>query len=389
MTRAGASRDTRRIGDSTSIEDIAVPHDGVWTLRVALRDAAGNFDADRAGTLELLRFDSQPPSGEFLPVRRSRSGSGPPHRGRRRVRRRARRDRGSGARATTRGARCRSTAPASRIPLCSTTRGCRRAATTFGRALTDRAGNERTVTALRGGTPLQSGLPVRAASALAVGKSSRVRVKSARGAAPALPASARQATARAVRRGDPRLEGTADGRRREPARGRARRGLRARRPRRDGTGGTSRRSGPRARGSSCSARCRGPPACFGSPIRARRRRSRAARKSSCGSGPASRIRPDRRRLRNGEVVIVSREAARRSGAGGREAAGAAGTDGARLANLRDSARACRGRRAGASATASPERRPARDTRSASSCRPSRAIRTLRGTPRRSSVLVNP
>ena len=40
------------------------------------------------------------------------------------------------------------------------------------------------MTALRGGTPLQIRLPVRAASALAVGKSSRVRVKSARGARP-------------------------------------------------------------------------------------------------------------------------------------------------------------------------------------------------------------
>ena len=47
---------------TTATDAVAVPAEGVWTLRVALRDAAGNIDRELPATLEPLRLDAQPPS---------------------------------------------------------------------------------------------------------------------------------------------------------------------------------------------------------------------------------------------------------------------------------------------------------------------------------------
>lgn len=57
----------RRTGAApTSISDLALPHDGAWTLRLWLRDQAGNEDPNRSVTGGPLRLDRTPPSVALL-----------------------------------------------------------------------------------------------------------------------------------------------------------------------------------------------------------------------------------------------------------------------------------------------------------------------------------
>jgi hypothetical protein len=159
-----------------SIDDLTVPHDGKWTLRLALRDSAGNFDADRAATLDGLRFDARPPVGEFLPVEQDDPA---------RVRLSAR-DEVSGVDRVEIEV-CRQGDGAWQPIAVESANGLfsaalddsELAAGVYGvRArILDRAGNERTVTTFGDGSQLRLRLPVRAGSTLAVGKSTRVRLK--------------------------------------------------------------------------------------------------------------------------------------------------------------------------------------------------------------------
>lgn len=64
----GCVSQSRPIGPEPGSDTVMVPRDGAWTLRVGLRDAAGNFDPNQVATLEPLRLDSKPPTGTVLPI---------------------------------------------------------------------------------------------------------------------------------------------------------------------------------------------------------------------------------------------------------------------------------------------------------------------------------
>lgn len=170
-------------GSQDQADTISAPGDGEWSLRVALRDAAGNSDPKQAATLEPLRVDTAAPQGSFeafdpqdpLRVRVAAedalSGIGA-------VEIELRREGESTWRALpVEGSGTRFAAFADDAGLPEGTYSLRA-------RVTDRAGNERTITGLRDGTPLRMGLPLRSASAMQVGKPSRKRVKSARGKRP-------------------------------------------------------------------------------------------------------------------------------------------------------------------------------------------------------------
>ncbi|MDA0181992.1 carboxypeptidase-like regulatory domain-containing protein [Solirubrobacter phytolaccae] len=64
---AGCVR-TRSSFDATRAkDDVSVPAEGAWRLRVAHRDAAANTDLANSTSPGPLRFDATPPSGEFEP----------------------------------------------------------------------------------------------------------------------------------------------------------------------------------------------------------------------------------------------------------------------------------------------------------------------------------
>jgi 5-hydroxyisourate hydrolase-like protein (transthyretin family) len=59
----------RRDGSNVEwMDDISVPRSGVWRLRLALIDEAGNVDLDHGATITNLRLDSDPPQIAFLAV---------------------------------------------------------------------------------------------------------------------------------------------------------------------------------------------------------------------------------------------------------------------------------------------------------------------------------
>jgi hypothetical protein len=169
------------VGDNlTHIRGLEVPDDGEWRLRVSLRDAAGNGDSDRAATVDGLRLDTNPPEATFLPF----DAADPT-----RVRLQAT-DGTSGIAAVDVEARRRGEAIWRSLsvdrqsgPLAAVIDD---EALPDGRynlraRIVDRAGNERTTTMLDDGRPMEISLPVRASTSLEVGRSTRVRVKSARG----------------------------------------------------------------------------------------------------------------------------------------------------------------------------------------------------------------
>lgn len=159
---------------------VSVPHDGAWSLRVTLRDAAGNFDAGRSATLEPLRLDSAAPFGEFVPFdprdpTRVRVHVGDTLSGVARVEVEARREGDSSWRSLE------AEAQSGGLYAASLDDSALPAGTYELRArVHDQAGNERTISGLRGGQSLRLALPVRAASTVQVGEPSRVRVKSSR-----------------------------------------------------------------------------------------------------------------------------------------------------------------------------------------------------------------
>ncbi|HEY4278081.1 MAG TPA: carboxypeptidase-like regulatory domain-containing protein, partial [Conexibacter sp.] len=164
----------------SELSALELPGDGAWRLSLSLRDAAGNADRDRAATLDGLRLDREPPAAAFAPL----APSDPT-----RVRLTAS-DAASGLAGVTVEARRRGEAewralsaqpeaggysavvddeqlPAGRYELRA--------------RVNDQAGNQRIVAALADGQPLELQLPLRGGTALSVGRSTRVRVKSARG----------------------------------------------------------------------------------------------------------------------------------------------------------------------------------------------------------------
>jgi hypothetical protein len=61
----GCTTGTRSATNISRIDDLSVPKPGAWTLRLWLRDAAGNEAASSAVSLPGLRFDATPPSIAF------------------------------------------------------------------------------------------------------------------------------------------------------------------------------------------------------------------------------------------------------------------------------------------------------------------------------------
>ncbi len=170
-------------GSQDQADMISAPHDGEWSLRVALRDAAGNTDPNQAATIEPLRVDTSAPQGTFEafdprdPLR-VRLATADPLSGIGNVEVEIRRDGEGSWRALPveeNGGTYSAFADDAQHP----------AGTYAVRArVTDRAGNERSITTLQDGTVLRMGLPLRSSSAMQVGKPSRKRVKSARGTRP-------------------------------------------------------------------------------------------------------------------------------------------------------------------------------------------------------------
>jgi hypothetical protein len=167
-----------RLGrELTGIEDLAVPGDGAWRVRVALRDAAGNVQPDSPADVAGLRLDSQAPIVSFLPF----DATAPS------IVRLSASDLTSGIERVEIEARRRGETLWHSLPVEPTSTGA--IAPIDDNALAegtyelrahvvDRAGNERTASALADGTPLTVTLPVRTMTALVVGHPERVRVKS-------------------------------------------------------------------------------------------------------------------------------------------------------------------------------------------------------------------
>jgi hypothetical protein len=63
----GCTTGTRSATNITRITNLQVPREGSWTLRLWLRDAAGNDAPSSAIVVRPLRFDATPPSVRFLP----------------------------------------------------------------------------------------------------------------------------------------------------------------------------------------------------------------------------------------------------------------------------------------------------------------------------------
>lgn len=163
---------------------VSLPSDGSWSLRLTLQDAAGNTDSGRSATLEPLRLDSQPPSGGFVAFdprdpTRVRLETSDALSGVARVEIEARRDGERSWQSLAVGAH--GDGVHSALLDDSTMHD---GIYDIRARVYDNAGNERTITTLRGGQALRLTLPVRALSALQVGEPSRVRVKSSRGGRP-------------------------------------------------------------------------------------------------------------------------------------------------------------------------------------------------------------
>jgi hypothetical protein len=168
-------------GDNLAeLRDLQLPSDGTWRLRVSLRDAAGNSDHDRAATLDDLRLDREAPVAALEPLdpndpTRIRVTAG---------------DAISGVAGVEIEARRRGDATWTALNVEGG--GGRYAAAIDDAAMADgryelrarvkdAAGNERTVTTLASGDAFELTLPLRTASAVAVGQATRVRVKTSRG----------------------------------------------------------------------------------------------------------------------------------------------------------------------------------------------------------------
>jgi hypothetical protein len=65
--RSGCVRG-ERVGDEIAgLDDLVVPGDGTWQVRIAVADAAGNFDEGNSAVAGHLRLDTQRPSAVLIP----------------------------------------------------------------------------------------------------------------------------------------------------------------------------------------------------------------------------------------------------------------------------------------------------------------------------------
>jgi hypothetical protein len=65
--RSGCVHGERAGEDISTIDDLAVPGDGVWQLRLSVADAAGNVDDENMVTAGELRLDTRRPSAVLIP----------------------------------------------------------------------------------------------------------------------------------------------------------------------------------------------------------------------------------------------------------------------------------------------------------------------------------
>jgi hypothetical protein len=168
-------------GDNLAqIDDLRVPDDGEWRLRVSLRDAAGNGDPDRAATVDALKLDREPPYAAFhavdpldptrveLKASDGMSGVAAAEIEMRRHGEAIWRSLGVDERA----GRFTSVIDDDQLPDGSYDLRAR---------VVDRAGNDRVTSQLDDGSSLRLVLPIRASTSLEVGRSVRVRIKGSRG----------------------------------------------------------------------------------------------------------------------------------------------------------------------------------------------------------------
>jgi hypothetical protein len=162
------------------IDELHLPGDGEWRLRVSLRDAAGNGDLDRAATVDGLRLDREPPRAIFgtidpLDPTRVQLNASDAMSGVGSVEIEARRQGEAIWRSLEvdeRAGRFSAVIDDDQLPDGRYELRAR---------VVDRAGNDRVTSLLDDGRPLQMLLPTRAGTSLEVGRSTRVRVKGSRG----------------------------------------------------------------------------------------------------------------------------------------------------------------------------------------------------------------
>ena len=175
----GCVRGERSGSRVSHIDDLALPSSGEWRLRVALRDAAGNLDWDRAAVLERLRLDTGAPLVAFQPFdpadpARVRLAASDGESGIATVEIEVRRH------GETLWRTLQVTGTGNQYAAMLDDGELRDGTYDVRARVTDQAGNERTTENLAGGTPLSVRLPIRDAITLAVGHPERVRVKSAK-----------------------------------------------------------------------------------------------------------------------------------------------------------------------------------------------------------------
>jgi hypothetical protein len=163
----------------TKISDLAVPGEGDWTLRVALRDAAGNVNLTSAAVVKGLRFDATAPEASFEPM----SPDDPT-----RVRVTAR-DATAGIAREAIEIQREGTNTWTELPVTSGADGFSTQLDdgqlpdgrySIRAHVTDAAGNVRTITQMPDGSAAALALPIRIKTRLAVGRSTRVRARSSR-----------------------------------------------------------------------------------------------------------------------------------------------------------------------------------------------------------------
>jgi hypothetical protein len=165
------------------LDDLAVPGNGAWRLRVALADAAGNIDEDRVATLEFLRLDTDQPVAAFLPFdsrdpTHVRLNAGDPTSGLDKVEIEARRHGERSWRSLD------LVEPGSGIAAVLDDEVLPEGTYDLRAHVVDRAGNERTTTTLADGTPMTAQLPIREGSTLTAGRLQRQRVTGSPGSRP-------------------------------------------------------------------------------------------------------------------------------------------------------------------------------------------------------------
>ena len=170
----GCVRQSRNLSEGATIDQVAVPSEGAWIVRVAHRDAAGNTNSTSVSTTAPLRLDTTPPSGEFEAFdprdpTRVRLRAADAISGVARVEIEARRDGESAWHSlTVEGSGGQYSAVLDDALYPRGSYGLR--ARVF-----DRAENEKSILTAPGGTALKVSLPVRVETRMTAGRATRVR----------------------------------------------------------------------------------------------------------------------------------------------------------------------------------------------------------------------